>query len=415
MRIGSRLVRGPVRPDRGSLLRFVSISWAALPVIDRRWTAPMSALALAFGLFIGVAIGPGTQGSLGTTRPMVIRLPPPTETVTEPAHDAHGSGAESGHGANRGSPPAPPASVAPPPANTGPASAPPPLPPSIGPSVTPPSLIPPPPTTAPTTTPPQPPTTTTATQPPPAEPATALTGTVVHANPKAASYTLAVDGRLTAIHSHDPPPVGEVIEVETRSLVNGTLAEDGRPERKGSRGRVEFSGTVSFRDPRSGLYSVSAPGVSVLVRGGSQRRPPEVGDPVDVEARIADHPEPLEPTPPGRDGCGDPPLAPAPPQTTLEQVGLDVTGDRVTTTDVEAIVEGVCRDDHSLVVSADDLRESGQGLAVSVPETIRIAELEPGQALKLSVTIGGGGSLDLTSLSADSNEREADDPDLAQP
>ena len=62
MRLPGRLVRGPLRPDRASLARFASLRWAALPMIDRRWTAPMSAVALGFGLFVGVAIGPGTRG-----------------------------------------------------------------------------------------------------------------------------------------------------------------------------------------------------------------------------------------------------------------------------------------------------------------------------------------------------------------
>ena len=65
VRIPGRLIRGSVRPDRRSLARFASLRWAALPIVDRRWTAPMSAVALGFGLFVGVAIGPGTEGSLG--------------------------------------------------------------------------------------------------------------------------------------------------------------------------------------------------------------------------------------------------------------------------------------------------------------------------------------------------------------
>ena len=39
----------------------------------------MAAVALGFGLFVGVAIGPGTQGSLGTTKPMVVQVPAPND------------------------------------------------------------------------------------------------------------------------------------------------------------------------------------------------------------------------------------------------------------------------------------------------------------------------------------------------
>ena len=90
MRLPGRLIRGPVRPDRASLARFASMRWAALPIIDRRWTAPMSAIALGFGLFVGVAIGPGTEGTLGTTSPMIVQVPAPDDTQTAVVPDAGG-------------------------------------------------------------------------------------------------------------------------------------------------------------------------------------------------------------------------------------------------------------------------------------------------------------------------------------
>ena len=59
---GSCAARDPRLADG---LRFASLRWAALPIIDRRWTAPLSAIALGFGLFVGVAIGPGTEPASG--------------------------------------------------------------------------------------------------------------------------------------------------------------------------------------------------------------------------------------------------------------------------------------------------------------------------------------------------------------
>ena len=88
---------------------------------------------------------------------------------------------------------------------------------------------------------------------------------------------------------------------------------------------------------------------------------------------------------PGEQGCGTPPALPKPPPVALEQVGLRlVEGESATSTDVEAIVEGVCRDSRKLIVSADDLRESGQDIAIAIPKRIRIAALKPGQVLKLT-------------------------------
>ena len=50
---------------------------ASLVVTDRRWAAPLSAMALGFGLFIGVAIGPGAAGTLAPapSRSSKSRLP----------------------------------------------------------------------------------------------------------------------------------------------------------------------------------------------------------------------------------------------------------------------------------------------------------------------------------------------------
>jgi hypothetical protein len=406
MRLPSRLIRGSVRPDRHSLARFASMRWAALPIIDRRWTAPMSALALGFGLFVGVAIGPGTQGSLGTTKPMVIQLPPPeTQTAAVPDRAFNGGDdkpepppATSGGG--RGSPPTAqsPGFNTPPPAST----------PTFPPTTTTPPV---------TTTPPATTTTTdeTTTTPEPTVEPTTFTGTVIHLNPEAASYTVADHGRLIAIHSHRPPNLGKVIEVEARELANGTYVEQGNRDESGTRGQTSFGGTVSFRDPATGVYTVSAPGVSLLVRGGLHRIP-DVGDRVEVDARIADNPEELPVTEPGHAGCGRPPAVPKPPRVALEQTGLRFAdGDRATTTEVEGLVEGVCRDSRKLLVSADDLRESGHDVALSVPEKIKIGALKPGQVLSLSAEIGSGAALGLTAVAGDRGRDGAEDADLVQP
>jgi hypothetical protein len=52
-----------------------TLRWASLIVTDRRWAAPLSALALGFGLFVGVAIGPSAAGSLATGGAQIIEIP----------------------------------------------------------------------------------------------------------------------------------------------------------------------------------------------------------------------------------------------------------------------------------------------------------------------------------------------------
>ncbi len=404
MRLGGRLIRGSVRPDRGSLARFVSLRWAALPIIDRRWTAPMAAGALGFGLFVGVAIGPGTQGTAGTTRPATVEVPatpPPTDTASVPG-DGDGGGGQTGpSGADGGAPtPTPP-----------PLDAPSPPPPVSTPSTTPPITSPPVTPIAPTTT-----TSTTTTTETTEEQPTPLSGTVVHINPEAASYTIVDEGSLVAIHSHRPPDLGKSIEVDALRLANGTYVEDAKREEHGNHGQATFEGTVSFSDGPDRIYTVSAPGVSLLVRGTAGRRPPAVGDAVEVRVRIADNPEPLRVRPAGENGCGRPPALPKPPKTALEQVSLRIEdGEPASVTSIEAVIEGVCRDKRKLVASADDVRASGRDIGLAVPKEINLGRLEPGQVVKLSAEIFEGGSMRVSTIAGDKGGEGADDPDLVQP
>ncbi len=418
MRIPGRLIRGSVRPDRRSLARFASLRWAALPIVDRRWTAPLSAVALGFGLFVGVAIGPGTEGTLGGTNPMVIEVPPPEnpQTVNAQPDSSRGDGdgegnANDSNGGDGTSVPAPPSGDSPPVFDT--------------PTTTPPVTTTPPATSYPSTTTDTTTDTTTGgttDDEDSVEPTTTtLTGTVVHLNPEAASYTIATDDRrLLAVHSHSPPTVGRVVELEARQLANGTYDETGNRDENGKRGQVSFAGTVTFSNPVMRVYTVSGPGVSLLVRGKAQRTPPDVGDQVEVQARIADNVEALPVTPPGEQGCGEPPALPKVPHVGLEQVALkpsddDTSGDETTTADVEAIVEGVCRDSRKLIVSADDVRESGHDTAIAVPEELRISALKTGQILKLGVEIGDNGALKLTAAASDKATKGAEGEDLVQP
>ena len=103
---------------------------------------------------------------------------------------------------------------------------------------------------------------------------------------------------------------------------------------------------------------------------------------MDVTARIADKLDPIEAQDPGRDGCGSPPRPPKARKYALEQNDLSVTGGS-DSTGLEGIVQGVCRKSGSLILSADDVRESGRDIAVTVSANLRLADLDPGQVLKL--------------------------------
>jgi hypothetical protein len=403
MKIPPRLIRGQVRPDRESFKRFASLRWAALPVVDRRWTAPMAATALGFGLFVGVAVGPGTQvtqGAPGTMTVQVPQTPPADQTAAAPpAGDGPGGGKPEHGGAGGGAHPGDGSSTPPP------APSPPVEPPTSPPVTSPPPAVTSPPVTSTTNT-----TTTTATQPTDEAPKT-LSGTVVHINPAADSYAIADDGKLVAIHSHHPPNLGKSIEVEAKVLANGTYTEVGNRSEHGDEGQATFTGTVSFSDTKQRIYTVSAPGVSVLVRGGAS---PAVGDTVEVRVRITDNASSLPVVEPGEAGCGDPPALPKPPRSTLEQVSLNVDS-AASSTGVEGIVEGVCGNPRKLIVSADDIRESGHDVAILVPKEFELGRIDTGDVLRLTTSILGSGSLQLETLAGDKGGEGADDSGLVQP
>ena len=407
MRLPGRLIRAPLRPDRASLASFVSLRWAALPIIDRRWTAPLSAIALGFGLFVGVAIGPGTSAGLGTERAIVVELPPPDDTQTASVPPAGGGDPRRGSGSsgNDGSDAAdPPPASSPQSTFDTPSTTPPPI------SSAPPISTPPPVTTTPSDE------TTTTEDEPVEETSTTLTGTVVHLNPAAASYAITTDDRrLLAVHTHKPPAVGREVEVEATELPNGTYFESGRRDEGGRRGRVAFDGTVSFRDPVAGTYTVSGPASRCWSEAApSARRPtrqPGRGAGAGGRRRGAAHP-----STPGQQGCGGAPKPPKPPETSLEQTALKPSeSERATATDIEAIVEGVCRSERRLIVSADDVRESGQDISIVVPKRLKLAGFEPGQVVKLSARIGEAKTFTLSTVAGDEGKHGAEAEKLVQP
>ena len=138
-----------------------------------------------------------------------------------------------------------------------------------------------------------------------------------------------------------------------------------------------------------------------------------LGERVEVEAKIADNPEALPVSSPGEEGCGKPPEPPKPPRTALEQTDVGIAdGESATSTDIEAIVQGVCRASRKLIVSADDLRESGRDISITVPKALRIADLETGAGAEARRQDRRRGVAAVTTVASDEGKQGADDPDL---
>jgi hypothetical protein len=104
--------------------------------------------------------------------------------------------------------------------------------------------------------------------------AAVVRGTVVHRNPRARSFAVAGPaGHLFAIHAAHSPRPASVVMVSVRRLRNGTYASRRLRILAHHRGvRVHLRGTVSFVDRRHGTFTLSARGVSMLVRTGGGHR-----------------------------------------------------------------------------------------------------------------------------------------------
>jgi hypothetical protein len=384
------------------------LKWAALPVTDRRWAAPLSAVALGFGVFAGVAIGPGAAGTLATGAAQLIEIPVlggdqesgQAETTAEVAPERSSDGSGEG-GATEAS-----SSFAEFSEDEFESS-----------------------TTEATPSAPDP-------SPPVKDPQSqkqSLTGVVVHVNPAAGSYTLAeAEGALDVVHAGKLPRPTTKLSVPVRGLANGTFAEDGKRKRAGTKVRAKLEGIVTYVDETAGApaYTVSKRGVSVLVHvhpdpsgappsplpalGALARVAVDIGEPSAASESPAAHPGTEAPPDAAQPGCApdptSPPLVAIEPAAVLWQRHLDVDGAPLAYGDFEGIVTAVCPESGQLLVSADDVRESEADLLFELSEDgIDLTRLRIGDSILATATIGAEGKLSLTGLAGDEHMKGADD------
>jgi hypothetical protein len=390
------------------------LRWVALPVTDRRWAAPLSAVALGFGLFVGVAIGPGASGTFATGSAPIIEIPALAVSEDDggdeseaPTSEARPSGA--------GEAPAPPASEEA--ESTFPvASAP--LEES-----------------GPSEEPARDPESPEEEEGEPEEEPLTLKGVVVHANPAAGSYTVAEpSGALSPVHAGKLPSPGTRVSIPLRTLANGTFAEDGTRRRLGIAVKAKLEGTVTYVDADAAApgYVVSKRGISMLVRvqpdpAGAVPPLPSLGAFVKVDVKIEKPPPavPAEEVPPATpeaptpephlcEGAPvQPPYVPAA-AATLWQTGIESSGTPFAYADFAAVVVAVCPGQRELAISADDLREGGADLFVSVPARISVEDLEPGDSVLATAEIAEDGRLTLAGLASDERTKGADDAATAR-
>lgn len=381
-----------------------------LTVTSRRWSATLLASALGFGLFIGVAFGPVTDrvGALGT---QVVAVGGADEAPADPvATESPGTsaGTSGSAGNDAGSTSTDPSSapydpgVAPDPAET---QEPAPVEEEDDDSSD------------------DPPVEGEDEEEEPDTDAITIAGTVLHVNPLAEDYTLAVRGELYGIHADDLPKPGDQLEIGVRALANGTYAEDGDRVQTGTTDAGELNGFVTYVSPDGAApaYTVSARGASVLVRlpeGSEQSELPTLGAFVGAEADIdalekgaAEEPE-FEAT---TGTCvREEPARPVEPRSELIQSDLEPTGEEFTYLDVAATVQAICPESGELLLSADGTRQGGADMTAAVPKGIDLGRLEIDQAVLATVEIERDGTLSLAGIASNEGEDGADDSEQLQ-
>jgi hypothetical protein len=227
---------------------------------------------------------------------------------------------------------------------------------------------------------------------------TALAGTVVHVNPAAGSYALAIKGgELVPVHAAKLPRPGTVATLEGLQLANGTFAEEGVRKRTGGKPEASLRGVVTYvsPDPVAPAYTVSGRGASLLIR------------------------VPPDPT-------GALPLLPAPGSRVSVRVGIEADaslvqrelevepGEPATYLDLSGIYGGIAAETGQLLFSADDTRAAGQDLALTVSTKIDATKLRQGDSYLATATVEADGSLTLVGIAADEHRKGAEDPTSAQ-
>ena len=253
---------------------------------------------------------------------------------------------------------------------------------------------------------------------------TYLTGTVVHQNPVAASYSISAGTGLSAIHTDAAlPVVGTKVKVPIRVLANGTYAEEAKRQVQGTVTSVKFSGVVT--DSRDGLaagdpdvYSVSARGASVLVFApdpSGTTASPGVGSLIATTAEIRNAAAvTYPPAPPPAAFCAPPatafPVPPIFPSKQLFQTAppTPLTATPVTSTVIETVVQSTCTAPGRAVLSTDDVRQGESDVHLPTAAGIDPAKLIPGQAVMASVTIAAGALTEVTGTASDQGIKGAD-------
>ena len=247
-----------------------------------------------------------------------------------------------------------------------------------------------------------------------------LKGTVVHANPAAGSYAMAIKGgELVSVHAAELPEPGTKLSVPLRPPRQRHLRRGRATSRKRRSKATEatFRGAVTFTDPdpAAPAYTVSGRGASLLVHvepdpsgAGAAPQLPAIGAYVTVTAGIEESEHSAveaegaaqSKEPAAASWQRELELEPGPPSTYLDLAG---------------IVKEVLPDTNQLLLSADDTRESDSRSDAHRPEVDRRQRSSrSGDSYLATATVEPDGTLTLSGIASDEHTKGANDPASAQ-
>ena len=181
-----------------------------------------------------------------------------------------------------------------------------------------------------------------------------------------------------------------------RRLRNGTYAAGRTHVLAYHRGaHVRLRGVVSFVDRRHGTFTLSARGVSMLVRTGSGRgartasAPPAVGTIVTASGTVDDQ--------------GD-----------LNENTVQTDGSDTSSIDLEGAILAVDTTAGTITVSSTDDEQTAGSVTVTVPSTLNISMFTVGQEVELQVTPQPDGSYVLAGSSSDQGTQGANNQQDSQ-
>lgn len=187
----------------------------------------------------------------------------------------------------------------------------------------------------------------------------ARTGVVVHKSFRASGFVWAnAKGRLTQSHRARAAGFGRHVAFRARGMSVGAKAST-----------AKVRGAVTFVDAAARTFTLSGNGASILVHLADDAQAlPAVGDEVLIVADLAGSTA-----------------------TQLEGRIVTVGGDQAQSVELEGVVLAIDDASRTLTLSADDSRESGEMIAVSVPAAFDLATFAVGDSVELLATLNDDG------------------------